>query len=115
MDQFNPKDLAGQSVIYLARLRFWISAFSHVVSRLDRAHSALVHAILNVPWITLDSPTVKAYTVFIGMLISARPEYLSLVLGKITQGFTHRAFRPLLFLLRLLNDLCDRIDSSNAP
>ena len=92
VDQFNPKNQTGQSVLYLARLRLWISALSHVVSRLDRAHSTLVHAILNMPWITLDSPTVKTYTVFIGMLISARPEYLSLVLGKIAQGFTHRPF-----------------------
>ena len=97
VDQFNPKNQTGQSVLYLARLRLWISALSHVVSRLDRAHSTLVHAILNMPWITLDSPTVKAYTVFIGMLISARPEYLSLVLGKIAQGFTHRAFHPFFF------------------
>jgi RNA polymerase I-specific transcription initiation factor RRN3 len=49
-----------------------------------------VHAIVHMPWTTLDSATVKAYTVFIGMLISARPEYLSLVLGKIAHGFTHR-------------------------
>jgi RNA polymerase I-specific transcription initiation factor RRN3 len=38
----------------------------------------------------MDSTFVKAYTGFIGMLISARPEYLSLVLSKIAHGFTHR-------------------------
>jgi len=43
-----------------------------------------------MPWTTLDNATVKSYTLFIGMLISARPEYLSLVLAKIAQGFTHR-------------------------
>ena len=47
-----------------------------------------------MPWMTLDSATVKAYTIFIGMLLSARPEYLSLVLAKIAQGFTHRMSLP---------------------
>ncbi|EAU84392.1 ribosomal DNA transcription factor Rrn3 [Coprinopsis cinerea okayama7 len=73
------------------QLRFWILALSHVVSRLERRHSALVEAIVNMPWMTLDSATVKSYTVFIGMLLSARPEYLSLVLSKIVQGFTHQS------------------------
>lgn len=71
-------------------MRVWIAALSHIVSRLERTHSALVDALVNMPWTTLDSATVKSYTVFIGMLLSARPEYLSLVLGKIAQGFTHR-------------------------
>jgi len=71
-----------------------MSALSHVVSRLERTHFALVDAIVNMPWTTLDVATVKSYTVFMGMLVSARPEYLSLVLGKIAQGFTHRAYPP---------------------
>lgn len=75
-----------------AQIRLWLLALSHVVSRLERTHSALVDAIVNMPWITVDSATVKSYTVFVGMLLSARPEYLSLVLSKIAQGFTHRAF-----------------------
>ncbi|KAJ7044704.1 RNA polymerase I-specific transcription initiation factor RRN3 [Mycena alexandri] len=73
-----------------AQLRLWISALSHVVSRLERSHSTLVQAVVSMPWTTLDGATVKAYTVFIGMLLSARPEYLSLVLGKITHGFTYQ-------------------------
>ena len=40
----------------------------------------------------MDTGFVKAYTSFIGMLVSARPEYLSLVLGKIAHGFTYRAY-----------------------
>lgn len=71
-------------------LRTWILALTHVVSRLERTHSSLVEAVVNTPWTTLDSATVKSYTIFIGMLLSARPEYLSLVLGKIAQGFTYR-------------------------
>ncbi|RDB19882.1 RNA polymerase I-specific transcription initiation factor rrn3 [Hypsizygus marmoreus] len=91
VNQFNYKSQPSQGVPQLAQLRLWISALSHVVSRLERTHSALVHAVVNMPWTTLDSATVKSYTVFIGMLISARPEYLSLVLGKIAQGFTHQS------------------------
>ncbi|KAJ7632092.1 RNA polymerase I-specific transcription initiation factor RRN3 [Mycena rosella] len=74
-----------------AQLRLWISALSHVVSRLERSHATLVQAVVNMPWTTMDGATVKAYTVFIGMLLSARPEYLSLVLGKITHGFTYQS------------------------
>jgi len=51
----------------------------------------LVEAIVNMPWMTLESATVKSYTVFIGMLLSAKPEYLSLVLGKIVQNFTYQS------------------------
>ncbi|CAK5262552.1 unnamed protein product [Mycena citricolor] len=39
----------------------------------------------------MDAATVRAYTVFIGMLLSARPEYLSLVLSKITHGLTYQS------------------------
>lgn len=71
------------------------------MSQLERAHFSLVEAIVNMPWTTLDSATVKSYTVLIGMLLSARPEYLSLVLGKIAQGFTYRVFSLSYELLRL--------------
>ncbi|KAF9480690.1 RNA polymerase I-specific transcription initiation factor RRN3 [Pholiota conissans] len=74
-----------------AQIRLWLLALSHVVSRLERTHAALVDAIVNMPWTTIDSATVKSYTVFIGMLLSARPEYLSLVLSKIAQGFTYQS------------------------
>jgi RNA polymerase I-specific transcription initiation factor RRN3 len=92
IDQFNPSKQAEQKVgtFHPTQLRLWISALSHVVSRLERAHSALVHAVINMPWTVLDNVTVKAYTVFIGMLVSARPEYLTLVLSMIAQGFTYR-------------------------
>ncbi|KAF9567366.1 RNA polymerase I-specific transcription initiation factor RRN3 [Agrocybe pediades] len=74
-----------------AQIRLWLSALSHVVSRLERTHSSLVDAIMNMPWTTFDSATVKSYTVFTGMLLSARPEYLSLVLTKIAHGFTYQS------------------------
>ena len=62
----------------------------HVVSRLDRTHIALIEAIVRLPWMTMDSSFVKTYTSFIEILVSARPEYLSLVLGRIALGFTYR-------------------------
>ncbi|KAF7290905.1 hypothetical protein HMN09_01269000 [Mycena chlorophos] len=86
VSQFNTKN-APQP----AQLRLWISALSHVVSRLERTHAPLVQAVVNLPWTTMDGATVKTYSVFIGTLLSARPEYLSLVLGKITHGFTYHS------------------------
>nr|GAT45355.1 RNA polymerase I-specific transcription initiation factor RRN3 [Mycena chlorophos] len=86
VNQFNTKN-APQP----AQLRLWISALSHVVSRLERTHAPLVQAVVNLPWTTMDGATVKTYSVFIGTLLSARPEYLSLVLGKITHGFTYHS------------------------
>ncbi|TFK43795.1 RNA polymerase I-specific transcription initiation factor RRN3 [Crucibulum laeve] len=90
VNQFNPKRAQTDGAPQLAQLRLWILALSHVVSRLERTHAVLVEAVVSMPWTTLDTATVKSYTVFIGMLLSARPEYLSLVLGKIAQGFTHQ-------------------------
>jgi hypothetical protein len=91
VNQFNPKHRTDSLFADLSTsLRTWILALTCVVSRLERTHVSLVEAIVNMPWTTLDSATVKSYTVFIGMLVSARPEYLSLVLGKIAQGFTYR-------------------------
>lgn len=91
VNQFNPKRRTDPSSMDVSTsLRTWILALTHVVSRLERTHSSLVEAVVNTPWTTLDSATVKSYTIFIGMLLSARPEYLSLVLGKIAQGFTYR-------------------------
>lgn len=76
----------------IGELRFWLSALSHVVSRLEKTHAALVEAVINMPWMVLDAALVKTYTIFIGMLLSARPEYLALVLARIAQGFTYRTF-----------------------
>jgi RNA polymerase I-specific transcription initiation factor RRN3 len=74
------------------QLRLWISALSHAVSRLERIHSVLIEAIVDMPWPTMDAHFVKSYTSFIGMLVSAKPEYLSLVLEKIVQGLTYRTY-----------------------
>lgn len=73
-----------------AQLRLCLSALSHVVSQLERTHSALVEAIVNLPWAVMDPFFSKSYISFIGILVSARPQYLSLVLQKIALGFTFR-------------------------
>ncbi|GBE79882.1 RNA polymerase I-specific transcription initiation factor RRN3 [Sparassis crispa] len=91
VDQFNPRKSISSLASPTPQLRFWILALSHVVSRLDRPHFALVEAILSTPWTTMDTSFVKSYTAFIGMLVSAKPEYLSLVLGKIAQGLTYQS------------------------
>ena len=89
--QFNFKGPPNDAPASGPQLRLWISALSHVVSRLERTHSALPEAIITMPWTTMDNQFVKSYTSFIGMLVSARPEYLSLVLEKIVQGLTYCA------------------------
>ena len=91
VNQFNPKRTAGEGPS-TAQLRLWILALSHVISRLERPHAALVEAVVNMAWTTMDNVFVKSYIVFIGMLLSAKPEYLSLVLTKITQGFKYRSY-----------------------
>ncbi|KAF9031787.1 RNA polymerase I-specific transcription initiation factor RRN3, partial [Hymenopellis radicata] len=88
VDQFNAKNVCSTPP---AQLRSFIQMLSHVVSRLERTHSSLVEALVRMPWTILDSTIVKSYTVLIGMLLSARPEYLSLVLGMISQGFTFQS------------------------
>ncbi|TFY61787.1 hypothetical protein EVG20_g6923 [Dentipellis fragilis] len=91
VDQFNLKKVADDGPSPTPQLRLWLLALTHTVSRLGRTHSALVDAIIRLPWMTMDSTFVKTYTSFIGILVSARPEYLSLVLGKIAQGFTYQS------------------------
>jgi RNA polymerase I-specific transcription initiation factor RRN3 len=96
VNHFDPKKDSDAGAFHTAQLRHWLLALSHVVSRLERTHSALVEAIVEIPWTTMDSTIVKSYVHFIGTLLSARPEYLSLILGKITHGFTYRSSQPLL-------------------
>jgi RNA polymerase I-specific transcription initiation factor RRN3 len=103
--QFSFKNLSNGAPAPASQLRLWISALSHVVSGLERTHSALPHAIITMPWTTMDSQFVKSYTSFIGMLVSARPEYLSLVLEKIVQGFTYSTCDNQRLRLNLPSDL----------
>ncbi|KAG6330825.1 hypothetical protein ID866_8263 [Astraeus odoratus] len=89
VDQFSPRKTKESTTS--SQLRLWILALSHVLSRLERRHAPLVEAIVNLPWTVMDANFAKSYTDFMGMLLSARPEYLSLVLGKISQGLTYQS------------------------
>ncbi|OAX39021.1 RNA polymerase I-specific transcription initiation factor RRN3 [Rhizopogon vinicolor AM-OR11-026] len=91
VDQFSPNKSTLAPNVPSVQLRVWLSALSHVLSRLERRHAPLVEAIVRLPWSTMDAAFVKSYIVFVGMLISARPEYLSLVLNRIAMGFTYQS------------------------
>lgn len=91
VDQFSPNKSSLAPTVSSLQLRIWLSVLSHVLSRLERRHAPLVEAIVRLPWSTMDAVFVKSYIVFIGMLVSARPEYLSLVLNRIAMGFTYQS------------------------
>ncbi|KAH9967034.1 RNA polymerase I-specific transcription initiation factor RRN3 [Lactifluus volemus] len=91
VDQFNVKKMSYDAPSPIPQLCLWLQALIHVVSRLDRTHMALIEAVLRLPWMTMDSSLVKTYTSFIQILVSARPEYLSLVLNRIAQDFTYQS------------------------
>ncbi|KAG8739372.1 hypothetical protein FRC10_005691 [Ceratobasidium sp. 414] len=105
--QFSPAKLIDSGGGSAVQLRSWLSALSHVVSSLERLHAPLVEAVLATPWVTLDDTFVVAYTNFVGMLVSARPEYLTAVLGRCVQGLTYQASVQTL-------DRCSA-ESSSAP
>ncbi|KAI0092198.1 RNA polymerase I-specific transcription initiation factor RRN3 [Irpex rosettiformis] len=91
VDQFNSKQFSGETPTSPAQLRIWLTALSHVVSRLERAHAPLLEAIVGMPWTTMDLAFVKSYVSFIGMLVSAKPEYLNMVLGMVASGLTYQS------------------------
>ncbi|KAG8856741.1 hypothetical protein FRB96_006244 [Tulasnella sp. 330] len=72
-------------------LLVWISALTHVVSGLERVHAPLVDALIALPWTTMHEDVAISYMNFLGMLVSARPEYLTGVLTKIVRGFTYQS------------------------
>ncbi|EIN10498.1 RNA polymerase I-specific transcription initiation factor RRN3 [Punctularia strigosozonata HHB-11173 SS5] len=137
VEQFAFKHTKGNMPSPTPQLRFWLIALSHAVSRLGRQHFTLVEAIVNMPWSTMESSFVKTYSSFTGVLLSARPEYLSLILGKIARGFTYQSglqaldagpaetsSRPLTrrivydrlhYLLRHLLDLIPTLSSTLEP
>ncbi|GAA5884869.1 hypothetical protein JCM6882_007131 [Rhodosporidiobolus microsporus] len=75
----------------LAQLRSWLDALTAVVSKLDQSHAPLVETILAVPWATTEESFVAAYTRFVGALVSARTEWLKVVLEKCVKGFKYRS------------------------
>ncbi|KAI0340915.1 RNA polymerase I-specific transcription initiation factor RRN3 [Trametopsis cervina] len=91
VDQFNSKQLTSDTQTSPAQLRLWLIALSHVISRLERTHAPLIESIVSMPWTIMDSAFVKSYTSFLGMLVSAKPEYLTMILGKVASGLTYQS------------------------
>lgn len=87
-------DLSPDAPSPTAELKSWLQALAHVVSRLDQSHRTLVEAIVRMPWPALDASFVRAHSQFIGILVSARPEYLSLVLDTLAHGLTYAPLPP---------------------
>ncbi|BGP13346.1 hypothetical protein JCM10213_001467 [Rhodosporidiobolus nylandii] len=77
--------------VSLAQLRAWLDALTNVVSKLDQSHAPLVETILAVPWATTEENFVAAYMRFVGALVSARTEWLKVVLEKCVKGFKYRS------------------------
>lgn len=92
--RFSPDSIQKQAGTSLSELKSWVSALTHVVSGLERVHAPLVDALIQLPWTTMDDAFVRSYMGFIGMLVSARPEYLGEVLSKLVRGFTFRQSLP---------------------
>ncbi|CAE6513453.1 unnamed protein product [Rhizoctonia solani] len=90
--QFSPAKLNEAGAGSTTQLRAWIAALSNVVSSLERPHAPLIEAVLATPWTTLDDVFAITYTNFIGVLVSARPEYLASVLSRCVQGFTYQSY-----------------------
>ncbi|KAG8689327.1 hypothetical protein FRC11_003127 [Ceratobasidium sp. 423] len=93
--QFSPAKLNETDGGSTVQLRSWIAALSHVVSSLERSHAPLVEAVLTTPWATYDDAFTATYTNFVGVLVSARPEYLASVLSRCVQGFTYQTYEAL--------------------
>ncbi|VDB89900.1 unnamed protein product [Peniophora sp. CBMAI 1063] len=92
--RFALHDLPPDGPSPTAELKSWLQALAHVVSRLDQSHKTLVEAIVRMPWPALDASFVRAHSQFIGILVSARPEYLSLVLDTLAHGLTYAPLPP---------------------
>ncbi|GAA5952710.1 hypothetical protein JCM21900_000411 [Sporobolomyces salmonicolor] len=75
----------------LSQLRTWLDALTSVVSKLDQSHEPLVETILAVPWATTEESFVGTYMRFAGALVSARTEWLKVVLEKCVKGFKYRS------------------------
>ncbi|KZT62850.1 RNA polymerase I-specific transcription initiation factor RRN3 [Calocera cornea HHB12733] len=75
----------------LDQLRSWLDALSHVVSQFEKLYASLVDAVLSLPWSTADEQFVKSYIAFVGLLVSARPEYIGNILERNVQGFTYNS------------------------
>ncbi|KAA1084229.1 hypothetical protein PGT21_021731 [Puccinia graminis f. sp. tritici] len=85
---------SNQSNVSLTRVQGWLSALTSMVSQLDRGHSHLVEKVLSLPWTVLDDQFVNVFSRFVSGLVSARSEWVQIVLENIIRGF-HYSTIPL--------------------
>lgn len=74
----------------ISRIQRWLTTLTSVVSKLDRTHSVLVNKVLSLPWTVMDDQFVAVYSRFVHGLVSARSEWIHLVVEKIVQGMHYR-------------------------
>ncbi|KAJ1039459.1 hypothetical protein NDA10_002615 [Ustilago hordei] len=80
----------GRSGASVSSLRSLLAALSHVVSDLDRSHSKLVESIFALPWTSMDDSFAQMWIKFVCSLVSARSEWLSVILTKATKALSYR-------------------------
>lgn len=74
----------------ISRIQCWLATLTGVVSKLDRTHSSLVNKVLSLPWTVMDDQFVAVYSRFVNGLVSARSEWIHLVVEKIVTGMHYR-------------------------
>uniref|UniRef100_V5E733 RNA polymerase I transcription factor n=2 Tax=Kalmanozyma brasiliensis (strain GHG001) TaxID=1365824 RepID=V5E733_KALBG len=80
----------GRSGASISSLRSLLAALSHVVSDLDRSHAKLVESIFALPWTSMDDSFAQMWIKFVCSLVSARSEWLSVILTKATKALSYR-------------------------
>lgn len=80
----------GTSRASVSSLRSLLAALSHVVSDLDRSHAKLVESIFALPWTSMDESFAQMWIKFVCSLVSARSEWLSVILTKATKALSYR-------------------------
>ncbi|SJX61457.1 related to RRN3-RNA polymerase I specific transcription factor [Sporisorium reilianum f. sp. reilianum] len=80
----------GRSGASVSSLRSLLAALSHVVSDLDRSHAKLVESIFALPWTSMDDSFAQMWIKFVCSLVSARSEWLSVILTKATKALSYR-------------------------
>ena len=80
----------GRSGASVSSLRSLLAALSHVVSDLDRSHAKLVESIFALPWTSMDESFAQMWIKFVCSLVSARSEWLSVILTKATKALSYR-------------------------
>jgi len=73
--------------VSIERVQGWLSALTYMISQLDRSHSHLVEKVVSLPWTILDDQFVSVFSRFVNGLVSARSEWVQIVLENLVQGF----------------------------